>query len=248
VKLCKLSIGVKPSRRMFRITSLAGEIVDEILDLMEDKNLPADYFTRVIRAVDGSSFRLADQKNKNWVSVDTENILFVNDHYDEGSGIHLDPLLKEFNQVWEACNGALEVRNIRRIGMVGEFRFEANSKNPTAALLNHLTRLDRQGHVSKFALQFETHALTTGENGLPDVKTSDFWNTIESYYDSVLDTEHAEEGYVTAMLDVQRYYMPLLSSSVADEVHKLRKRFDTSAKHMFERLTKLGLMYAPEKK
>lgn len=246
-KLCKLVIGVKPAKRMFRITSLSGEIVDGLIESVDEKNLPDDYYTKVARSPDGSSIRLVDDKGTNALTIDTENIIFVKDGYEDQARVNIDECLSEFQQIWDACQVVLKVRNIRRIGMVGEYRIIPSSSNASAALLRSLTKFERSGHVAKFAMQFETHALTTGAAGLPDVKTSDFWNTIETYFDSVLDSQHSDEGQITAMLDVQRYYAPFLNGNIPDETRKLRKRYDEATKQLNERLTKLGLIHGTEK-
>lgn len=246
-RLCKLVIGIRPAKRMFRIMSISGAIVDALVDSVGEKDLPDDYFTRVTRTPDGAFIRLTDANDVNVLSVDTENIIFTKDYYEEKAHINFDDVQKEFRQVWDACQAVLKVRNIRRIGMVGEYRVTPKTGNSSAALLEHLTKLEARGHPAKFMMQFENRSLVTGAAGLPDVKTSDFWNTIETYYDSALDTEHSEEGQITAMLDVQRYFAPHLNGGVPDEVWKLRKRFDDATKQMTDRLAKLGLTHASEK-
>ncbi|HEX5093796.1 MAG TPA: hypothetical protein VFV84_14000, partial [Burkholderiales bacterium] len=158
---------------------------------------------------------------------------FTTDHYERGNRVDFDDVFKEFDLLWRACDSVLKVRDVRRVGIVGEYRITP-TKNPSAALME-FTRLAPRGIPAKFQLQFETRMLTTGASGLPDVKTADFWNTIESYYDSELDQEHADSGQITAMLDVQRYYMPLLNGNVPDELRKLKRRYDEVVRGVSER-------------
>ena len=246
-KLLKVVIGVKPAKRMFRVTSLSGEVLDALIESVGEKHLPDDYYTQATRSSDGSYIRLADADDINILSVDTENIIFTKDHYDKDIRINFDDAQKEFQQVWDACQSVLKVRNIRRIGIVGEFRIDPIESNPSLSLLSKLTRFERQGHVAKFSMQFETRHLTTNDKGLPDVKASDFWNCIETYYDSELDADHSNGNQITAMLDVQRYFTPLLNGNVPEEVRKLRKRFEDITHQMKDRLEKLGLMNGAEK-
>jgi hypothetical protein len=241
MKLSKFVIGVKPQRRMFRVTSLSGQIVDQVMDALGNGDLPDDYFTQALRSTDNSLVRLSDEKGVNSLRVDTESVIFTKDHYETKSRIDIEDALSEFQFLWRACQSVLHVEDVRRIGMVGEYRIEP-SGNPSAALLRHLTQITTRGHVAKFHLQFESHALTTGDSGLPDVKSSDFWNTIETYYDSELDSERSREGEATAMLDIQRYYMPLLEGNIAEEIRKLKKRYDEQIGQVKDRLTTLDLL------
>jgi len=205
------------------------------MDVVGGQVLPDEYFTRVRRSSDSSSITMMDEKEKavNSLTVDTDNVVFTKDHYVKSGRIDFNDVFREFQAIWQACDAVLKVRDIRRIGMVGEYRI-VPPNNPSAALLS-FTHIEARGVPAKFQMQFESRVLTTGDSGLPDVKTSDFWNTIESYYDSALDTEHSEEGQITAMIDVQRYYMPLLDGNVPDDVRKLKRRYDDVVRQIGDR-------------
>lgn len=93
--------------------------------------------------------------------------------------------------------------------MVCEYRTPSKTALPSKDLLEELTKLEPIGYPAKFQLQFEHRHPITNATGVPDFRTDDFWNIIESYYDGEIDAYHSATRQINLMLDVQRYYNPL---------------------------------------
>lgn len=238
----KLSIGVMPFAKMFRIAGLGGAAADAVLTL-RSKHLPDDYYTEVGVNTERTAFRLNDQDQSNVLQLTPENIVFTKDYYESDKQFDFSKILDEFRAVWGALNGILGIQDIRRIGIVAEYRLSCGTQHPSAWLREKLTTLKSPLFTDKFRLRYEERELAS-DGKVPDPKRGDFINYIYDYYDSSIDGQHPEEGYVNASLDVQRYYAPLLTGNVGDEVLKLHKRFDAAERRFDEHLKVLGATHA----
>jgi len=62
IKIRKLSIGIQPSSKMFRVTSMAGTLIDNILDMRGGKIIHDEYFSEVSRNLNQGRISLKDEK------------------------------------------------------------------------------------------------------------------------------------------------------------------------------------------
>jgi len=235
----KAVVGIRPVRKLFRIDSLWGSSTDAVLDLRDQGPFRDDYFTSVTYSPDQTTVSLRNEIFGNFLTMTAEHIVFTKDYYSGESRFVFEEFLKEFRLIWEALDSVLKLRNIRRIGFVGEHRFPY-AKGPTGHLVSTLTKLKYGGYADKFGLTFESRSMVGGN--VPDPKTGDFINIIRSIYDGSRDTDHPEEGCINANLDVQRYYAPSASGRVADEFLKLyNKEYIPASQEFFEQIDKLGV-------
>jgi len=238
-KIRKLVIGVRPAKKIFRLTSQVGLVLDRIVDAVGD-TFPDDYVKLVQKTPDEHHASLISEDGSTALTLNLENILLAKDYYDSHNHCDINKILSEFNSVWSIINSILKLRDIRRIGIYAEYRFQPGKDNASAELLSLFTNLNRDGVLAKANLSFECRHLAKKEEKL-DIKKSDFINIIENYYDSELDTEHSAKGVINANIDVQRYFSPLLNSGVESELAKLSREFDKASGDFFDRLKKLGL-------
>lgn len=237
-KIRKLVIGIRPAKRLFRLSSQAGIIVDTIVDAVGN-SLPDGYVTQVKRTGDDQLTSLTSEDGLTTLTLNVENILLTKDYYDNHKHCDQNEVLKEFRTVWEMINKILQVREIRRIGIFAEYRFKPAKDNPSADLLALLSSVQREGYPAKFVMSFETR-LNAKTKGAIDPETSDFLNIGENYYDSEVDSEHSAKGFINANLDVQRYFAPVIGD-IKDHLVEVNTQFEKSSKAFLDRVKKLGL-------
>lgn len=220
MKNCKqIVIGIQPATRMFRLSSLGGQVIDAILEKRDSsKILEPDYYDNVSSSVNGSGFALTGEGNGNVLQLLQDNIVFKKSFYNSNKHFNFEKALEEFREVWKVINKIIAVKNIRRIGIAGESRF--SSKEPSLELLKNVTKLTTKDYCDRFNLHYERMRLAK-DGTIPDRKKSDFINVITDLYDSAIDTENPEDGCININVDVQRFYAPLTSADVADEALKL---------------------------
>lgn len=237
----KFVIGIKPSQKMFRISSIAGLIADEVLATRGKKQITDEYYKEVSRNTEQGYLRLRNKELGNILQIDLENIIFIKDYYSLDTHFNANKVFEEFKIIWKAINDILKLKAIRRIGISAEHQIEINDNNATKKLIKSLTSIPSPDHPAKFLLRFEERAITK-EGAMPDFKKDDFINIIYDYYDSENDSENPKENHINANIDVQRYYSPLFEGNVADEVVKVKHIFDQK-KNKFEiSLKQKGLM------
>jgi uncharacterized protein (TIGR04255 family) len=238
----KFTIGVAPFAKMFRMPGLAGAAIDAVLRL-RSKSLADDYFKEVGANVERSAYRVSNAEQSNLLQLTEDSIVFTKDYYESESSFDFKKVLDEFRTIWAAVNSVLAVQDIRRIGIVAEYRFNVDSKSSSGWLREKFTTLNTNLHTEKFQLRFEEREFAT--DGLaPDPKKADFINYIYNFYDSALDTQHSADGYCDVDLDVQRYFAPVLNGNVGDEVLKLHKHFEAAQRRLDEQLKALGASHA----
>jgi len=240
IKINKISIGIRPSSRMFRVTSMAGVLIDNILDLRGGKIIHDEYFSEVFRNLDQGRISLKDEAGTSVLRIDLDNVIFTKDHYESEKKLNIDSVLNEFHELWKSVNGALKIKDIRRIGIVAEHRINLVKNSASKALLENYTSLGSSGHPAKLMLRYEDRRLTK-EGAIPDIKKSNFINVIRDYYDSELDVDHPEDDCINSNIDVQQYYSPLFNGTVYEEVIKLRRIFEDEWKRLGEELKSKGL-------
>ena len=148
-------------------------------------------------------------------------------------------VLEEFRILWGSVDGALKLVDIRRIGMVAEYRYSVDNKNSSVWLRSKLTTVPTKAATDKFTMRFEEREFAK-DGGIPDPKKADFLNCIYTIYDSFSDANHPLAGFVDVDVDAQRYFTPLLNGNVPDEVLKLHKHFESAQKKIDEYLMSLG--------
>lgn len=242
VRVSKLVLGIRPSQKMFRVGSLGGVVIDAILAARSDKALGDEYFTSVGKAPDQSSYRLTNDDQGNLLQIDEANVVFTKDIYSDEQHIDLDKTLAEWRFLWKHINGVLLVRDIRRIGIAAEHQFKPPTGTASGQLFERLAAMQRPQHPGKFLLQFEDRRPTTNKVGIPDATKDAFINVIQHYYDSELDTEHANSGFINANLDVQKYFSPLFNGNIFDEIAGLLKLFQKEKAALDADIKKRGLI------
>lgn len=240
----KATVGIRPLKKMFRLSSLSGSIVDDVLDL-RGNGLEDDYFTDVattIRPSTGAQLtgvQISNEKKGNFLRLTSDDIAFTKSFYAITKKFDFEEFLKEFRIIWAVVDAHLGVKNIRRVGFVTEHRY--GRSEPSKSLSSSLTKMAHDGYVDKFALSFEDRLLAGGKR--PNDEKDAFTNVICNAYDASLDAEFSEEGAININIDVQKYFAPALSGKVPDEVLKLHnKEYQAYSKRYFDQFRKLGVL------
>jgi hypothetical protein len=237
----KFTIGVMPFAKMFRMRGIGGAATDAVLKL-RSRGLPDEYFAEVGSNPERTAYRMSSADQVNAVALSEEHVAFSKTHYEAGGPFDFKKSLDEFRLVWNALNSVVQVTDIRRIGIVCEYRYVVDGP-PSVWLRRRLTTLDTSQYTDGFSLRFEERALAR-DGVAPDPKKADFINTIYNFYDSSKDGEHPVPGFVTASLDVQRYFAPVFNGNVGDEVLKLYKTLCATEKQFDGRMKSWGAAHA----
>lgn len=235
----KATVGIVLSERIFRLSTQAGALTDDLLAL-RGKKIDLDSFESVLWEPRSNTLRLFNDEAGIYLLANLEGITFTYDLYNlEEATFQFDDFIAKFQSIWDVFNARIKASAIRRIGFVTEQRFEAG-KNSSKLLVEKLTTIQSDGFPAKFNLSFEDRK-NVGVGGLPDPTKDDFINIIRSYYDSLLDKEHPEDDCINANLDVQRYYNPALKGSPFDGIKKLKIEYDKAALKFAIDIKKLGI-------
>ena len=241
--ILKATLGISFSERMFRLSSLSGSIVDELLS-QRRKKIRSDSFEKISRVDNQSNYylRLFNKASGIALAVDFDGVTYTHDLYDLNSHFEYNNFFKEFKAIWKILDSRLNFPDIRRIGYVTEQRFNTGNKDSNKVLIDRLTTFKLEGFPAKFNLTYQDRK-NAGHGGLPDIRKDDFINIIYSYYDSSSDGEHPDEDSLSlnANLDVQRYYSPFCKGTPFDEIKKLKKEYDDAALRFNQDLSNLGI-------
>ena len=238
----KLVIGVRPAQKMFRVSSLGGVLVDNVLSLRGTKYIDNEYFLNVAQDLEKATIQLSNEEAGNLLQITHSDIIFTKDWYGQDNTTkNIESALDEYHTIWKKVNEVLLVKGIRRIGIVGEQQVECNDKVPSSALLGALTKSSASNHPTKFILRYEDRK-NLSHKGVPDFRSDSFINVIREYYDSSQDAQHKSDNHFNANIDVQRFYSPLLEGGVYDEVAKLYKQFKEERKLFENDLKVRGLL------
>lgn len=244
MKNCKqIVIGIQPATKIFRLSSLGGQVIDAILEKRDSsKILEADYYNSVTSSIKGNDFSLTGNDNGNELKILQDNIVFKKSFYNSDKHFNFNKAIEEFKEIWRVIHKIIAMKNIRRIGIAGEFRHP--STKPSLDLFSSLTKLTTKDHCDRFNLHYERMKLAR-DGTIPDRKKSDFINVITDLYDSSLDVENPADGYININVDVQRFYAPLTNEDVVTEVLKLYNHEYTEAvNEVQQNMTTLGLLHA----
>lgn len=234
----KFTIGVQPFVKSFRMNGLGGVATDAVLRL-RGKNLPDDFFSDVGLNAERTAYRLSSEDQTNSLQLTADSVAFTKDYYETKTSFDFKKVLEEFRILWGAVDGVLRLVDIRRIGMVAEYRYSIDNKNSSVWLRSKLTTIPTKSATDKFTMRFEEREFAK-DGGSPDPKKADFLNCVYTIYDSISDANHPVSGFVDVDVDAQRYFTPLLNGNVPDEVLKLHKHFESSQRRIDEFLTSLG--------
>lgn len=243
----KFTIGITPHMKMYRIANVGGQIVDRILALRL-KQLDENFFTEVHQQVDMNGYRIAGADKGNYLIFNDQNIIFTCDLHERESTFNFDSFMRNFKFIFEEINSVLQISDIRRIGLVAEYKYKPPGGKVVSAWLKDqfIPKISLESYTDKFQIRFEERALAP--DGLaPDPKKADFVNSIVQIYDGALDIDHPNADYIFSNLDVQRYFTPVISGKQAIEsISKIKKTFDQHNKKLNEQLLKLGAVYASQ--
>ena len=234
----KFTIGVQPFAKSFRMHGLGGVATDTVLRL-RGKALPDDYFADVGVNAERTAYRLSSEDQTNSLQLTEDSVTLTKDYYDSKTSFDFKKVIEEFRVLWSAVDGALKLVDIRRIGMVAEYRYAVDNKSSSVWLRSKLTTIPTKSSTDKFTMRFEEREITK-DGGIPDPKKADFLNCIYTVYDSITDATHPTSGFVDVDVDAQRYFTPLLNGNVTDELLKLHKHFESSQRRIDEFLIALG--------
>ena len=237
LQIKKISVGVLPINKMFRIQAGWGEVVDAILASRNKPPLTADFFKGVQTSAGRDQFILRNDDTGTAFSLGIESIVFTKQSYDTDIGVNVDKFMEEFLFLWAIVQKKVQVTDIRRIGIVAEHRIY-NESNPSKKLISKLLRIGAPDNPAKFNLSFEKRLSADG--GIIDLANGKFINIIQSIYDSSLDADHPEENAINCNLDVQKYFSPLLSRNETDEFKIMRRKFEEQWRGFQDELKSLG--------
>ena len=234
----KFTIGVQPFAKSFRMHGIGGVATDTVLRL-RGKALPDEYFSDIGVNAERTAYRLSSEDQTNSLQLTEDTVTFTKDYYESKTSFDFKEVIEEFRILWGAIDSTLKLVDIRRIGMVAEYRYAVEAKNPSEWLRSKLTTIPIKSATDKFTMRFEEREFAK-DGGIPDPKKADFLNCIYTVYDSISDANHPTSGFVDVDVDVQRYFTPLLNGNVADEVLKLHKHFEASQHRIDDFLMSLG--------
>ncbi|WP_107796047.1 hypothetical protein [Nitrosomonas aestuarii] len=226
---------------MFKLSSAGGALIDGLLDLKDNETrLGEKYFSlvNISNNPDEPLIALIDENKTNNLIIQADKVVFKKTSFGEVSAVSTDKAHQEFEILWKKADSILQFSAIRRIGIVGQFRFNETSENSGANdLIKNLIKLSPPTHSGRFHLTYENRQLNP-DNSIPDKQTGDYWNTIYTYYLSEND-ETPENGKINANIDVQKYYNPA-KSNLMSELKKVKEQFIKEKKVFRDSLRTMG--------
>jgi len=234
----KLTLGLLPEIKVFRMTSIWGLLVDALIDA-RGRQISDTYFTQIAEPSNNFGIlTLTNDKDGNSLQIDKHQVIFTKSAYPNGH-VKLDETFAEFKSIWNIIQGVAKLGGIRRIGIVAEHRFEP-TKNNNTELVASLTRLAPPQFPAHFSLHYENRILAKAGEAF-DVNKSAFINLIYDFYDSSVDTSFPAEGKINANIDYQKYYTPSLDRKITEEMEAHFYAFKKELEIFDKELVKLGL-------
>jgi len=226
LKIEKITIGIRPASRMFRVTSLFGILIDNILGERGKSSISDSYYENVSRQDSDSRIRLFNEVEGNHLLVDYDNVSFTKDLYRSDEVFEWNSFLKEILQIWKIINKTLNINDIRSIGIVTEHRVPSSQDHLKASrdLLDKFTVFTDCPHPAKAIIKYEKRKPTV--DGLLDINKNDFTNTIYEFYDSEIDRDHPADNALNFNVDIQRYFTPLFNSELKPQIEKIYKELE----------------------
>jgi hypothetical protein len=236
-------IGIQFNEKMFRLPSLGGIIIDEVLKLRgSEKKIKDSYFTKVstpITSANEYTISLIDDEGENTLSILPDQFIFKKRVITSKSTVNVEKAIQDFQVFWKTVNKIVDFPSARRIGFVAEFRIdEKETDNAGPELVDTLTKIKKPNSCSRFKLEFEDRDLSKG-GSRSSIETDDFWNRLFTFYISDMD-EKPEKGKINANIDLQKYYSPAKADPIK-ELAEFKTRFKTEKAKFKEQLIELGL-------
>jgi len=242
LQIKKLTIGIRPNKKMFRMRTEGPRIVDALIAEQPGRKPDEQQFDQVTVNAASDRYVVRTPDERDFVSMDISHIAYSRHIYDGQGTLHVDRFVEEFAQVWSVITRQTKVNGIRMLGMVAEHRV-SEVQNPTSVLLSKLTNLDGGTFPTKFVTTFERRTpFKTGGSGIPDFKNIEFANVIISIYDAIRDDAVATENAINANLDAQLYFAPLRDLNINDELRRLRRTFEDEWREFGVMLKQRGLV------
>lgn len=232
----KFTLGFQPETKAFRVESLRGIIIDELLRAIGNE-IPETYYTSIAEGT-GGLISLTNKDQSNLLNVDRQNIVLTKSAYENESHVNTDETFKEFSKLFEIIQKTVKFRGIRRIGFVAEHRFDSE-KGSSGHLLQMLSKIPNKNNPANFSLHFEARGPVPGQ--LFDTSKGAFVNCIYDFYDSTMDAQFPTEGKINANFDFQRYYSPSLDTKIWQETEKHFYAFKKELAKFQSDLTDWGL-------
>jgi len=235
----KLTVGIMPAVQMFRVSTLSGQIADNIVASLKDKPIRnAEYFTE-LSGPSVAAFQLRNKERGNYLLINPGNIVFTQERFK--SHVDIEKFIEEFAQLWGVIDDVLEVQQVRRVGMVAEHRV-FGVDDPSKVLQDALTKYPTSDHVGKFYCSFEKRIPLERAASPINVKVDAFTNILYQFYDAEMDAESPEADAFNVNLDVQRYYTDETGDKVLNEVRSLKRDFETHWRDFQAQIKGLGLI------
>lgn len=233
----KLTFGLQPENKAFRVSSMAGIIVDALLEA-RGKEISDTYFTQIAETANKGVVSLMNEKAGNTLIIDRQNVALTKSAYPNGH-VKLDESFAEFKVIWGIIQKVVKFKEIRRIGIVAEHRFDV-AQNNNIELIGALTKLPSCNSPANFTLHYESR-IPAKSGAIIDTAKGGFTNFIYDYYDSSLDTSVPEEGKINANFDYQQYYSPSLDTRIVEEMEAHFYAFKKEQAIFEGELVRLGL-------
>lgn len=231
----KLTIGARFTRKIFKLSSVSGRIIDDLLESRDRGKIKAklEHFRG---SGTGDFVQLQDESGRVTINVDSEAVTVALDVVKTGGHVDFDEVRFIFQETWRITQLQLNNPFPRRIGIAGEFWLDP-IKNPSGILASHFLKDPPTGTLAKYVTQFERRFPDAG--GPFDPTKSVFLNVIQGFYDAELDVVHAKSDAIVASLDVQRYFDIEAKINTSDELTKLNNNFNKEKELLDKTLTKL---------
>jgi hypothetical protein len=243
MKLNKIIIGALFNKKSFKLSSLGGIVIDEILGLREsNKKLSSDFLTKFSSSNDTNNLHIKfiDEKGINTLTIQSDQFIFSKAANTEEGAVNLDRVIEEFEILWKAANKVLNFPDTRRVGIVGEFNIKATSETSASnQLISSMLKWPVPEHSGHFHLEFEDRELHS-DGTIPDKKTSDYWNSIYTFYPSEADRDTPQKGKINANCDIQKYYNPAKSDPIR-ELQVIKNKFISKKTEFKSKVKDLGL-------
>ena len=241
--LNKVVIGILFNKKIFRLGSLSGSVIDEVLSLSEsNKKIHRDYMTQFSTSIDPNNMyvKLKDDQGFNSLLIQPDQLVFSKKSSTNESAVSIEKTIEEFEILWKSANKILDFPGARRIGLVAENHIDAENKHSASnQLLETLVKFPQPKHSGRFTLNFEDRELnSSGE--IPNKETADYWNTIYTFYPSEADIDFPEDKKINANIDVQKYYNPAKKDPLR-EIKSVHTKFVQKKKDFKRKLNSLGL-------
>jgi hypothetical protein len=199
-------------RRLFNFMDIAGKVIDTLVRLQGQGNVPEDAFAIVGWDAGHSAFRLKDDENTLFVECDIEGIVLTCDMTAEPV---LQPIQVKsmFCEVVEAVMSITRAETVNRLGIVHEHQIKTLGAAPAESLVASLTNfkdIGIKGDADSLHLRVAFKNRTLQGMVRPD--TSDYRNTIYTLgsVKAIKGSEEKPDAFsgVILTIDHQVYFEP----------------------------------------